>query len=60
MSKQFQSLKNQVHETASETAPSVFSKSRKLDMLSPVERYIKNKEDELKMKTEEVMEKTNE
>lgn len=61
MSKPLKSLRNQVHETASETASSSssgVSKSHKLDMLSHVEGYIRSKEDELKTKTEEVMETT--
>jgi len=57
MIKLFESLRHQVHQTSSYSG---VSKTCKLDMLSPVECYIKSKENELKLKTEEVMEKKRE
>jgi len=57
MIKLFESLRNQVHQTSSSSG---VSKACKLEMLSPVEHYIKSKENELKVKTEEVMEKKRE
>ena len=53
MIKPFESLRNQVHETASSF--SGVSRACKLNMC-PVEGYIKSKKDDLKLKTEDVME----
>ena len=61
VSKKFQSLKHEDESAfTGSSSSSKSSKSRKLDMLSPVERFIKSKEDELKEKTEEVMQKKSE
>ncbi len=61
VSKRFQSLKHEDESVfTGSSSSSKSSKSRKLDMLSPVERFIKSKEDELKAKKEEVMQKKSE